>query len=155
MTKHWWLCLTATLLALVAGCGAPGSAQLFGTTAQAITSADVTLVRVTVSAADMPARTAELVKTNNQWSGLIGKLPAGTGRTFSAEAFNSSGTKLYAGSATGVTIMRSRTNPGCLEAAGIEPAACHSLSGPGVLALAGVPRLADLGPDLRWRPRQP
>jgi hypothetical protein len=39
----------------------------------------------------------------------IGKLPAGTGRTFTAEAFNSGGTKLYAGTATGVTLLARQT----------------------------------------------
>ena len=117
MTKHSWLYLTTALLALAAGCGAPlprrrtprARPSWSAPWSRPSTSADVTSVRVTVSAADMPARTAELVKTNNQWSGLIGKLPAGTGRTFSAEAFNSAGTKLYAGAATGVTILAKQT----------------------------------------------
>ncbi len=111
------LSLTAALLALAAGCGTPpqpeedstGSAELFGTLAQAISSADVTSVHITVSAPDMQVRTANLVKTNNQWSGTLGKLPAGTGRTFTAEAFNSGGSKLYAGTATGITILARQT----------------------------------------------
>ena len=86
---HTWLYLTTVLLALAAGCSGPprpeedstGSAQLYGTLAQAVSSTDVTSVLVTVSAPDMQARTASLVKTNNQWSGTLGKLPAGTGRT--------------------------------------------------------------------------
>jgi uncharacterized protein (DUF2141 family) len=153
MTKYWWLYLTATLLALVAGCGAPspqeedttGSAQLFGTTAQAITSADVTLVRVTVSAADMPARTAELVKTNNQWSGLIGKLPAGTGRTFSAEAFNSSGTRLYAGSATGVTILARQTTAVSITLQEVSPAAPFANAAPVITSLSAAPGTVEPG----------
>jgi N-acetylneuraminic acid mutarotase len=153
MTKQVWLYLTATLLALVAGCGAPspqeedttGSAQLFGTTAQAITSADVTLVRITVSAADMPARTAELVKTNNQWSGLIGKLPAGTGRTFSAEAFNSSGTKLYAGSATGVTILAKQTTAVSITLQEVSPAAPFANAAPVISSLSAAPGTVEPG----------
>ncbi|AKJ01174.1 alpha-tubulin suppressor-like RCC1 family protein [Archangium gephyra] len=150
MTKLVWLYLTATL---VAGCGAPspqeedttGSAQLFGTMAQAITSADVTLVRVTVSAADMPTRTAELVKTNNQWSGLIGKLPAGTGRTFSGEAFNSSGTKLYAGSATGVAILAKQTTAVSLTLQEVSPAAPFSNAAPVITALSAAPGTVEPG----------
>jgi len=153
MTKKMWLCLTATLLALVAGCGAPspqeedttGSAQLFGTTAQAITAADVTSVRVTVSAADMPARSAELVKTNNQWSGLIGKLPAGTGRTFSAEAFNSSGTRLYAGSATGVTLLARQTTAVSITLQEVSPAAPFANAAPVISSLSAAPGTVEPG----------
>ncbi|HEX8435859.1 RCC1 domain-containing protein, partial [Archangium sp.] len=147
ITKHVWLYVTATLLTLAAGCGAPseqqedttGSAQLFGITAQAISSADVTLVRVTVSAADMPARTAELVKTNNQWSGLIGKLPAGTARTFSAEAFNGSGTKLYAGEATGVTILAKQTTAVSITLQEVSPATPFTNAAPVITSLSAAP----------------
>jgi hypothetical protein len=118
---------------------------LFGTTAQAITSADVTLVRVTVSATDMPARTAELVKTNNQWSGLIGKLPAGTGRTFSAEAFNSSGTKLYAGSATGVTILAKQTTAVSITLQEVSPAAPFTNAAPVITSLSAAPGTVEPG----------
>jgi N-acetylneuraminic acid mutarotase len=153
MTKKMWLYLTTTLLALVAGCGAPspqeedttGLAQLFGTTAQAITAADVTSVRITVSAADMPARTAELVKTTNQWSGLIGKLPAGTGRTFSAEAFNSSGTKLYAGSATGVTILARQTTAVSITLQEVSPAAPFANAAPVISSLSAAPGTVEPG----------
>ena len=153
MTKQVRLYLTATLLALVAGCGAPspqeedttGSAQLFGTTAQAITSADVTSVRVTISAADMPSRTAELVKTNNQWSGLIGKLPVGTGRTFSAEAFNGSGTKLYAGSATGVAILAKQTTAVSITLQEVSPAAPFTNAAPVISSLSAAPGTVEPG----------
>jgi hypothetical protein len=153
MTKHVSLYLTATLLALMTGCGpsspqeedTTGSAQLFGTTAQAISSADVTSVRVTVSAADMPTRTAELVKTNNQWSGLIGKLPAGTGRTFSAEAFNSSGTRLYAGSATGVTLLARQTTAVSITLQEVSPAAPFANAAPVISSLSAAPGTVEPG----------
>jgi hypothetical protein len=152
LTRHVWLYLAATLLALAAGCGAPsqqedttGSAQLFGTTAQAITSADVIRVLVTVSASDMPARTAELVKANNQWSGLIGKLPAGTGRTFSAEAFNTSGTKLYAGSATGVTILPKLTTAVSITLQEVSPAAPFANAAPVITSLSAAPGTVEPG----------
>ncbi|MFL5352544.1 PKD domain-containing protein [Archangium sp.] len=152
MTKHVWLYLAATLLALAAGCGAPqqdedttGSAQLFGSVEQAISSADVTSVRVTVSAADMPARTSELVKTNYQWSGLVGKLPAGTGRSFSAEAFNSSGTKLYAGSATSVTILARQTTAVSITLQEVSPAAPFSNAAPIISSLSAAPGTVEPG----------
>jgi hypothetical protein len=134
------------LLALAAGCGtaqqdeeSTGSAQLFGSVEQAISSSDVTSVRITVSAADMPTRTADLVKTNNQWSGLIGKLPAGTGRTFSAEAFNSSGTRLYAGSATGVTILAKQTTAVSITLQEVSPAPPFANAAPVITSLSAAP----------------
>jgi hypothetical protein len=146
MTRHCWLYLTATLLALAAGCGGSpreeattGSAQLFGSMAQAITSADVTSVRVTVSAPDMQPRTAELVKTNNQWSGTLGSLPAGTHRDFTAKAFATDGTKLYAGAASGVTIVAKQTTVVSLTLQEVNPAAPFENAAPIVTALSAAP----------------
>ncbi len=153
-TTQGWLCLTATLLALAAGCGTSpqeeedtaGSAQLFGTLAQAITSADVTSVRVTVSAADMQQpRTESLVKTNGQWSGLVGKLPAGTGRTFSAEAFNSAGARLYAGTAPNVTIMAKGTTAVSITLQEVNPAPPFANAAPVITALSAAPSLVEPG----------
>ncbi|WP_444547804.1 kelch repeat-containing protein [Stigmatella ashevillensis] len=142
-----WLSLTAALLALAAGCGAPpqpeedstGSAQLFGTLAQAVSSTDVTSVLVTVSAPDMQARTANLVKTNNQWSGTLGKLPAGTDRTFTAEAFNSGGSKLYAGAATGITLLASQTTAVSITLQEVSPAAPFENAAPVITSLSAAP----------------
>jgi hypothetical protein len=142
-----WLSLTGALLALASGCGAPpqpeedstGSAQLFGTLAQAVSSTDVTSVLVTVSAPDMQARTASLVKTNNQWSGTLGKLPAGTGRTFTAEAFNSGGSKLYAGAATGITILAKQTTAVSITLQEVNPPAPFENAAPVITSLSAAP----------------
>jgi len=150
MTKQWWLYLMATLLALAAGCATSqqqddtGSAQFIGTVAQAITSADVASMRVTVSAADMTSRTVELVKTNNQWSGMLGKLPAGTDRTFTAEAFSGAGTKLYAGTASGVTIVAKQTTAVSITLQEVNPQAPFENAAPVIAALSAAP--ANVGP---------
>jgi alpha-tubulin suppressor-like RCC1 family protein len=153
-TTQGWLCLTATLLALAVGCGtAPqeeedtaGSAQLFGTLAQAITAADIASVRVTVSADDMQQpRTESLVKTNGQWSGLIGKLPAGTGRTFSAEAFNSAGARLYAGTASNVTIVAKGTTAVSIILQEVNPAPPFANAAPVITALSAAPSQVEPG----------
>ncbi|WP_253900137.1 RCC1 domain-containing protein, partial [Corallococcus carmarthensis] len=44
-----------------------------------------------------------------QWGGVLGQLPAGTGRTFSAQAFDASNTVRYAGQVTPVTIQAGQT----------------------------------------------
>jgi len=112
---------------------------------QAITSADVTSVIVTVSAADMQARTTALVKTNNQWSGVIGKVAAGTGRTFSAEAFNSSGTKLYGGAATGVTILAKQTTAVSITLQEVTPPPPFANAAPVITSLSAAPGTVEPG----------
>ncbi len=113
--------------------------------AQALSSADVTSVLVTVSAADMQARTTALGKTNNQWSGTLGKLPAGTGRTFTAEAFNSSGTKLYAGAATGVTIIARQTTAVSITLQEVNPSAPFANAAPIITSLSAAPGTVEPG----------
>jgi N-acetylneuraminic acid mutarotase len=112
---------------------------LFSTLAQAISSADVTSVLITVSAPDMQVRTANLVKTNNQWSGTLGKLPAGTGRTFTAEAFNSGGSRLYAGTATGITILARQTTTVAITLQEVSPAAPFENAAPVITSLSAAP----------------
>jgi WD40 repeat protein len=86
-----------------------GSAQFITSVQQALSASEVSRVTVTLTAADLPTRTVELEQANGQWGGLMGHIQAGTGRTFTAEAFNASGTKLYAGQVTGVTITKGQT----------------------------------------------
>jgi hypothetical protein len=86
-----------------------GSAQFVSQLQQSLSASEVSRVTVTLTAADVPTRTVELEQANGQWGGLMGHIQAGTGRTFTAEAFNASGTKLYAGQVTGVTITKGQT----------------------------------------------
>ena len=105
--------LAALVVISVSGCHpaeeSTGSAQLFSQLQQSLSASEVSRVTVTLTAADLPTRMVELEKANGQWGGLMGHIPTGTGRTFSAEAFNASGTKLYAGKVTGVTITKGQT----------------------------------------------
>ena len=148
-TQLPWFPLVATLL--LAACGgqsAPdgeGSAQLFGTLDQSITAAGVAEVRVTVSASDMPSRTVKLVKTNNQWGGTLGKLPAGTNRTFTAEAFDGGGTLVYAGSVTGVTIAAGQTTAVSITLQEVNPAQPFANAAPVVTSLLAAPASVEPG----------
>ncbi|HEX8704671.1 MAG TPA: kelch repeat-containing protein [Myxococcaceae bacterium] len=112
-------CLAAALLLCLAACtseptGEPsaqptGSVQFAATAQQELTANDVTRVKLTISATDMTASIVELAKANGTWGGLIGNIPAGTNRTFLAEAYDTGGTKIFQGSTAGVTITANQT----------------------------------------------
>jgi N-acetylneuraminic acid mutarotase len=98
------------LLALAACTSLPtGSVEFAASVSQALSSNDITRVRVTVSASDMPSRVVELAKSNGVWGGLMGNLPAGSNRSLLAEAFDSSGTLRFQGQTAGVTITANQT----------------------------------------------
>ncbi|NVI97581.1 kelch-like protein [Myxococcus sp. AM009] len=81
-----------------------GSVQFAGSIPQALAGDDVTRVTVTLSATGVPSATTTLALANGTWSGSLYQVPAGTNRTFTAEAFNAEGALRYRGQATGVTI---------------------------------------------------
>ncbi|HEX8822883.1 MAG TPA: thrombospondin type-1 domain-containing protein [Archangium sp.] len=96
------------LVAALPTCTSPteeeGTAEV-GVSAQALTSADVTKVTLSVSGTGIsPNIVRELVKTGGQWKGVIGGIPVGTNRTFLAEAFDAANAKIYEGQMTGVPI---------------------------------------------------
>ena len=110
--KRGWLWLAAAVL-MVAGCTPPavsttGSVQLVAMV-EAVTADAVSRVLVTVTAPDMEPLTATLVKTGSTWSGTLTAIPVGSNRTFTAEAFDAAGTKLFAGEAKNVTITGGTT----------------------------------------------
>ncbi|WP_224360764.1 Kelch repeat-containing protein [Hyalangium versicolor] len=103
--------LAVLLLLSLAACSSPptGSVQLVATAQRALSASDITRVKVTVSASDMPSLVVELAKSNGTWGGLIGNIPAGSSRAFLAEAFDSSNTKRFQGQTSGVTISANQT----------------------------------------------
>jgi N-acetylneuraminic acid mutarotase len=101
---------TVLLLSLAACSTQPqGSVQFAASIPQALTSSDITRVKVTVSAADMSAFSVDLAKTNGSWGGFISNIPAGSNRAFLAEAFDSSGTLRFQGQTSGVAITANQT----------------------------------------------
>jgi hypothetical protein len=94
--------LLALGLALLAGCWASssdtGSAQFAISVPQTLSSA-ISRVSVTASAADFPSVSMDLVSSNGVWGGTLGRLPADSNRSFLAQAFDASGTRLFEGSA--------------------------------------------------------
>jgi N-acetylneuraminic acid mutarotase len=100
-------------LALLASCAVSppvsGSAQFAVSIPQALSSSGVTRVLVTVSASGMEALSVELAKSNGSWGGLIGNIPAGSNRSFNAQAFDASGTLRFQGQTSGVTLSPNQT----------------------------------------------
>jgi hypothetical protein len=116
--------VAAVLLLSLAACTSPqptGSVQFAASISQALSASDVTRVKVTISAADMPSLVVELAKSNGSWGGLIGNIPAGSNRSFLAEAFDASGTQRFQGQTSGVSITANQTTAVAITLQEISP----------------------------------
>lgn len=114
--SRWgWVSLVVGLLCVNLACsssGEPeshGAVEFVGAMSQALAGEDVTRVTVTLTATGVPASTITLVQDTGGWRGTFHQVPAGTGRTFTAEAFDSQGALRYRGVAEGVTIVAGET----------------------------------------------
>jgi N-acetylneuraminic acid mutarotase len=99
-------------LLLLAGCS--GSSSELGSVRFAVSvpeafASSVSRVSVTASGADLPSVSVELALSEGVWSGQLDNLPAGTQRSFLAEAFDSAGIRLLAGSASDIAISAEHT----------------------------------------------
>ncbi len=124
--------LAGALLLCLAACSSPqpeGSVQL-SAVQQSLSASDVTRVKVTVSASDMTSLSVDLAKSNGSWGGLIGNIPAGSNRSFLAEAFDSSGTKRFQGQTSGVTITANQTAAVVLPLQELAPPAPYGNEAP-------------------------
>ncbi|WP_224250131.1 kelch repeat-containing protein [Hyalangium gracile] len=106
--------MLALTLALQAGCSPSSSSSGTGSARFAVSelkslSSEISRVSVTSSAVDIPSVSIDLAPTQGIWGGIIGNLPAGADRSFLAQAFDDSGTLLFEGSASGVTISANQT----------------------------------------------
>jgi hypothetical protein len=94
------------------GCAQEQEGQGFGSaavsaTVSALSVDEVARIQITVSGPNIaPDIVSELTKDagTGEWSGVIENIPAGTDRTFLAEAFDAADVVIYSGAATGVTI---------------------------------------------------
>lgn len=98
-------------LPLLAGCGEDkveiiqGPGTDVGVSVQALSAADVTKVKLTVTGAGINTSIEkDLVKTNGQWWGNVTDIPRGSNRSFSAQAYDSTGKELLTGSAAGINV---------------------------------------------------
>ncbi|MFY2562204.1 kelch repeat-containing protein [Corallococcus terminator] len=110
-----WACLIIGMLGVSLGCGSSeetqslGAVEFVGAVSEALAGEDVTRVTVTLTATGVPASTVALVQDAGAWRGTFHQIPAGTARTFTAEAFDSQGALRYRGVAEGVTIVAGAT----------------------------------------------
>jgi N-acetylneuraminic acid mutarotase len=92
-------------------------------------------VTVTLSAADIPARSVDLALVDSQWRGALGDIPSGSDRSFSAEAFDASGTRRFVGQVSGITIAPGATAAVALVLQQVGTAPSLDNAVPGVTAL--------------------
>ncbi len=132
----------ASLLLLALFACAPeepsGSVQVLGSIPQALATGGITEVRVTASAADMASQTVSLTVADGVWSGTL-QLPAGSGRTFSAEALDASGVRRYAGQVSGVTILSGQTTVVSITLQPLNPPPPFQNAAPSITAVTVTP----------------
>jgi hypothetical protein len=100
----------ALTLALFSACAEPstGSARFTVTVPQGL-GGTVTRVTVVASASDFSPISLDLSSTGGTWSGTLGDIPAGSLRSFRAQAFDDASTLLFEGSVSGITITADET----------------------------------------------
>ena len=99
-------------LALACACARKtetGNARLRVSAPRSLTAASVTKVTVQLSGPELTPITVDLGKDVTGWSGLFTGIRAGPNRAFHAEAFDSSGKKLFTGDAATTTISAGLT----------------------------------------------
>ena len=106
----FWLPLAAVALAgLFSGCGgdqrSTGGADL---TVRALSFADVTQVTATVTGPALPAPRNVMLTARQQgsWGATLGNLPVGSNYVFAVSATSSTGSQLYNGAASAITIVK-------------------------------------------------
>ncbi|RKG59544.1 kelch-like protein [Corallococcus sp. AB011P] len=127
------IALLATVLLLsLAACSArpAGSVQFAASVQQALSSQEVSRVKVTLSTAEMPPRVIDLGRSNGSWGGLIGDIPAGANHSFLAEAFDASGTRRFQGQTSGVTIAANQTTTVVITLQELAPPAPYGNEAP-------------------------
>ncbi|RKG90038.1 Kelch repeat-containing protein [Corallococcus terminator] len=87
-----------------------GDVRFISAVPQALAGDEVTRVTVTLTAPGVATSTTVLTKSADSWSGTLYQVPAGTQRTFTAEAFAADGSLRYRGVATDVTITAGTTS---------------------------------------------
>ncbi len=152
MPRHLRLSsLAALLLLCLSACTTPpqptGSVQFTAST-QALSASDITRVKVTVSASDMSSRVVELAKSNGTWGGLIGNIPAGSNRSFLAEAFDSSNTRRFQGQTSGVTITANQTTAVAITLQEIAPPPPYANEAPVIDSLVASSTSVQTGASL-------
>ncbi|QRN97794.1 hypothetical protein JRI60_01530 [Archangium violaceum] len=154
-TKVLLFGLLAGLWMIATGCApkkSTGSVQVWGTVQASLASpSSVARVSLTVSAPGNDSRTVNLGRRGGQWTGVVAELPTGAVHTFSAEAFDSAGTRLQVGEATGITLADEQVTVVSLSLremsppeppVNVAPVLTSLVAGPGSVAPGGTLSLA-------------
>ncbi|WP_244237940.1 RCC1 domain-containing protein [Corallococcus terminator] len=148
-TTKWWVWVVFAVSAALAGCrGEPaelGIAQTVVTLPLALSASDVARVELTVSGVGMNTRTDLLVKTGQQWGGVLGKLPVGEDRRFEGRAFDAAGTLRFAGTVTGVVILAGQTTAVTLRLQEVGAPAPFENSAPFITSVVASPSIVEPG----------
>ncbi len=109
----WREVLGAVFLMCALGCTSSRHDEVganIGVAFQELGAAAVTRVTLTVTGDGIsPAIVRDLSKVDGRWTGLIGGIPAGTNRLFTADGYDSANVRTFAGQTSGVTITRGQT----------------------------------------------
>ncbi|KFE65317.1 Kelch repeat-containing protein [Hyalangium minutum] len=145
--------LLALGLVLAASCAAPsssntGSVQFAVSVPQALSTSDITRVKVTVSAEDMASLAIELAKTHGVWGGIIGNIPTGSQRVFLAEAFDAAGVKRFQGQTSGVTLNANQITAVVLTLQELSPPPPYSNEAPVIDSLVASSTSVQTGGSL-------
>ncbi|EPX60818.1 High-affinity leucine-specific transport system, periplasmic binding protein LivK [Cystobacter fuscus DSM 2262] len=142
--------LPALLLLCIAACNTQpqGSVSFAAAVQQALSASSVTRVTVTISASDMTSIVVDLAESNGTWGGLIGNIPAGTNRTFVADAFDASGTKRFQGQTSGVTIIAHQTTAVALTLQELSPQPPYSNEAPLIDSVVAATTAVQTGASL-------
>lgn len=141
-----WL-LPAVVLLLTA-CG-PSSST--GTVRLAVSSppSAVTRVIVTSSGPGIPSVTVELAPTGGIWGGMIGNIPAGFDRSFLGQAYDASGTLLYRGQTSSVTIVANQTTAVAITLQDVSPQPPYRNEAPIIDSLVASPTTVTTGGSIQ------
>lgn len=142
----FWLVLALTTV----GCefqpeGNTGSIQFAVSLGQSLSASDVARMTVTSSGPDIPSVTQELTLTSGKWGGVVTDVPTGTDRSFLAQAYNSSGTLLYKGQSSGVTINASQTTLVAITLLEVTPPSPFSNEAPIIGSVVASPTTVQIG----------
>ena len=104
------LMLLAAVTSLLGACtktNSTGSARIVVSLhGSALTSSAVAKVSIQVTGPGITDPiVASLTRASGQWSAILAQIPSGAGRTIHADAYDCLNTKIYQGSAVGVTIL--------------------------------------------------
>lgn len=92
------------------GAGDRSNSKFFGMSKSSRVVGDVTTATLEISAADMTnPLLVNLVQYDGAWGGMIGSIPAGSDRTFTARGYDADDHLIYEGTAMGVTILPGET----------------------------------------------